>query len=61
MSSHFSIKLIEVLDASMGPSRHRKVDAVVQIDPEKYNVFPCGRKAEAAGTGGQLPVFPVRR
>jgi len=44
----------EVQGASMGPSRHRKVDVVVQIDPAKYNAFPYARKAEVASAVGRI-------
>ena len=44
----------EVQGASMGPSRHRKVDVVVQIDPAKYNAFPYVRKAEVASAVGRI-------
>ena len=44
----------EVQGASMGPSGHRRVDAVVQIDPAKYNAFPYVRKAEVASAVGRI-------
>lgn len=46
--------LFEVQGASMGPSRHRKVDVVVQIDPARYNAFPYARKAEVATAVGRI-------
>lgn len=46
--------LFEVQGASMGSSRHRKVDVVVQIDPAKYNAFPYARKAEVALAVGRI-------
>ncbi|MBQ1491631.1 MAG: phosphoenolpyruvate synthase, partial [Blautia sp.] len=46
--------LFEVKDASMGSSRYRQVDVVVQIDPAKYNAFPYGRKAEVARAVGRI-------
>ena len=46
--------LFEVRGASMGPSRHRKVDVVVQIDPAGYNAFPYARKAEVAAAVGRI-------
>ena len=51
---HLSDILFEVQGASMGPSRHRRVDVVVQIDPAKYNVFPYARKAEVASAVGRI-------
>ena len=51
---HLSDILFEVQGASMGPSRHRKVDVVVQIDPAKYNAFPYARKAEVASAVGRI-------
>ena len=51
---HISDILFEVQGASMGPSRHRKVDVVVQIDPAKYNAFPSARKAEVASAVGRI-------
>lgn len=44
----------EVQGASMGPSRHRRVDVVVQIDPAKYNALPYVRKAEVASAVGRI-------
>ena len=44
----------EIQGASMGPSRHRMVDVVVQIDPAKYNAFPYARKAEVATAVGRI-------
>ena len=38
----------------MGPSRHRQVDVVVQIDPARYNAFPYARKAEVATAVGRI-------
>ena len=46
--------MFEVYGASMGPSRHRAVDVVVQIDPAKYNAFPYERKAEVALAVGKI-------
>ena len=46
--------LFEVQGASMGPSRYRKVDVVVQIDPARYNAFPYARKAEVATAVGRI-------
>jgi hypothetical protein len=49
-----SRSFFEVQGASMGPSRHRTVDVVVQIDPARYNAFPYTRKAEVATAVGRL-------
>ena len=46
--------LFEVRGASMGPSRHRKVDAVVRIDPAGYDAFPYGRRYEVASAVGRI-------
>jgi hypothetical protein len=53
-SSNISQTLFDVKGASMGPSRHRIVDVVVQIDPAKYNAFPYARKAEVATAVGMI-------
>ncbi len=44
----------EVKDASMGTSRKRKVDVVVQIDPGKYSAYPYAKKHEAADAVGRI-------
>jgi len=46
--------LFDVKGASMGSSRHRVVDVVVQIDPARYNAFPYARKAEVANAVGRI-------
>ena len=53
-NAHVSRALFDVKGASMGPSRHRIVDVVVQIDPAKYNAFPYARKAEVATAVGMI-------
>ncbi len=44
----------ELQSASMGSSRKRKVDVVVQIDPAKYNEYPYARKYEVAAAVGTI-------
>ena len=44
----------ELQSASMGSSRKRKVDVVVQIDPAKYNEYPYARKYEVAAAVGNI-------
>lgn len=46
--------LFEVKDASMGSSRHRKVDVLVQIDAMKYKEFPYAKKPMAAAAVGRI-------
>ena len=46
--------LFEVRGASMGTSRKRKVDVVVQIDPALYSAYPYARKAEVASAVGKI-------
>ncbi len=44
----------EVQGASMGSSRNRKVDVIVQIDPAGYNEYPYSRKFEVSAAVGRI-------
>lgn len=46
--------LFEVKGASMGASRERKVDVIVQIDPGKYDALPYARKPTVADAVGRI-------
>ena len=46
--------LFDVRDASMGTSKKRKVDVIVQIDPAKYGAFPYAQKHKVAGAVGKI-------
>ena len=46
--------LFDVRDASMGTSKKRKVDVIVQIDPAKYAAFPYAQKHKVADAVGKI-------
>lgn len=46
--------LFDVRDASMGTSKKRKVDVIVQIDPAKYGAFPYAQKHKVADAVGKI-------
>ena len=46
--------LFDVRDASMGTSKKRKVDVIVQIDPALYGAFPYAQKHKVAEAVGSI-------
>ena len=46
--------LFDVRDASMGTSKKRKVDVIVQIDPALYGAFPYAQKHKVAEAVGAI-------
>ena len=46
--------LFDVRGASMGTSKKRKVDVVVQIDPGKYGAYPYAQKHKVADAVGKI-------
>ena len=46
--------LFEVRGASMGSSKKRKVDVVVQIDPAMYSAYPYAKKYDVAQAVGRI-------
>lgn len=46
--------LFDVRDASMGTSKKRKVDVIVQIDPAMYGAFPYAQKHKVAEAVGAI-------
>lgn len=46
--------LFDVRNASMGTSKKRKVDVIVQIDPAKYGAFPYAQKHKVADAVGKI-------
>ena len=46
--------LFDVRDASMGTSKKRKVDVIVQIDPALYGAFPYAQKHKVAEAVGEI-------
>ena len=46
--------LFDVKGASMGTSKKRKVDVIVQIDPGKYGAYPYAQKYKVADAVGKI-------
>lgn len=53
---HLDLKgvLFDVKGASMGTSRRKQVDVVVQIDPTLYNAYPYAKKYDVAKAVGRI-------